>query len=63
MVNPLIFENDTSELFLRAYKLMSLDKGKEINKNITFYIDNKSRNSSIKREVNGMKNSVCSRLI
>ena len=61
MVNPLIKktknENDTSELFLRAYKLMSLDKGKEINKNITFSpkIDNKSRNSSIKREVNGMK--------
>ena len=60
MVNPLIKktknENDTSEL-LRAYKLMSLDKGKEINKNITFSpkIDNKSRNSSIKREVNGMK--------
>tara|TARA_A100001011_G_C14262029_1_gene822888 strand:- start:652 stop:1665 length:1014 start_codon:yes stop_codon:yes gene_type:complete len=61
MVYPLIEktknENDISELFLRAYKLMSLDKGKEVDKNITFSpkIDNKPRNSSIKKEVNGMK--------
>tara|TARA_B110000027_G_C16073999_1_gene280453 strand:+ start:55 stop:1062 length:1008 start_codon:yes stop_codon:yes gene_type:complete len=50
-------ENDTSELFLRAYKLMSLDKSKKVDKNILSLprIDNKSRNTSSKREVNGMK--------
>ena len=61
MVYPLIKktknENDTSELFLRAYKLLSLDNTKEANKNIAFSpkIDNESKSSSIKREVNGMK--------
>ena len=61
MVYPLIEktknDNDTSELFLRAYKLMSLDKSRGVDKNISFSprIDNESKNSSIKREVNGMK--------
>ena len=61
MVYPIIKktknENDTSELFLRAYKLLSLDNTKEANKNIAFSpkIDNESKSSSIKREVNGMK--------
>ena len=60
MVNPLIKktknENDTSELFLRAYKLMSLDKGKEINKNITFALKLIiNLETQVLKEVNGMK--------
>lgn len=61
MMYPLIEktknENDTSELFLRSYKLLSLDKSKEVDKNIPSIpmTNKKSANTTRKREINGMK--------
>lgn len=61
MMYPLIEktknDNDTSELFLRSYKLLSLDKSKEVDKNIPSIpmTDKKSANTTRKREINGMK--------